>query len=86
MKDKEKIALFNDVNNVSAAKIDIIFSELAHYGVVYIRMTYDNWKSQCIKPWEDVHHLYAIPPIQQFDLTKGKNATDIALVIYAMDS
>ncbi|MBU2870601.1 NYN domain-containing protein [Colwellia sp. E2M01] len=85
MKEKDKIALFIDADNAPAAKIDIILSELARYGVVNIRRAYGNWKSACIKPWEDVLHEYAIQPIQQFDLTKGKNATDIALVIDAMD-
>jgi uncharacterized protein (TIGR00288 family) len=85
LKDKEKIALFIDADNAPAAKIDTILSELARYGVVNIRKAYGNWKSPCIKPWEDVLHEYAIQPIQQFDLTKGKNATDIALVIDAMD-
>lgn len=86
MKDKEKIALFIDADNAPAAKIDVILSELAKYGVVNIRKAYGNWKSPNIKPWEDVLHEYAIQPIQQFDLTKGKNATDIALVIDAMDT
>lgn len=85
MKDKEKIALFIDADNAPASQIDTILSELARYGVVNIRRAYGNWKSPCIKPWEDVLHEYAIQPIQQFDLTKGKNATDIALVIDAMD-
>lgn len=85
MRDKEKIALFIDADNAPAAKIDVILSELARYGVVNIRKAYGNWKSPNIKPWEDVLHEYAIQPIQQFDLTKGKNATDIALVIDAMD-
>jgi len=85
MKDKEKIALFIDADNAPASKIDIILSELARYGVVNIRKAYGNWKSPCIKPWEDILHEFAIQPIQQFDLTKGKNATDIALVIDAMD-
>lgn len=85
MKNKEKIALFIDADNAPASKIDIILSELARYGVVNIRRAYGNWKNPCIKPWEDVLHDFAIQPIQQFDLTKGKNATDIALVIDAMD-
>jgi uncharacterized protein (TIGR00288 family) len=85
LKDKEKIALFIDADNAPAAKIDIVLSELARYGVVNIRKAYGNWKNPNIKPWEDVLHEYAIQPIQQFDLTKGKNATDIALVIDAMD-
>lgn len=86
LKEKEKIALFIDADNAPAAKIDTILSELARYGVVNIRRAYGNWKSPNLKSWEDVLHEFAIQPIQQFDLTKGKNATDIALVIDAMDT
>ncbi len=85
MKDKEKIAVFIDADNAPAKKIDKVLSELAKYGVVNIRRAYGNWKNQNLKPWEDVLHEYAIQPIQQFDLIKGKNATDMALVIDVMD-
>ncbi|MDH6018852.1 hypothetical protein CWO07_09275 [Vibrio splendidus] len=85
MKDTDKIGLFIDADNAPAAKIDKVLSELARYGVVNIRKAYGNWKSQSLKPWEDVLHEYAIQPVQQFDLTKGKNATDMALVIDVMD-
>ncbi len=85
LKDKEKIALFIDADNAPAAKIDIVLSELARYGVVNIRKAYGNWKNLNLKPWEDLLHDHAIQPIQQFDLTKGKNATDMALVIDVMD-
>lgn len=85
MKDKEKIAVFIDADNAPAQKIDKVLSELARYGVVNIRKAYGNWKNQNLKPWEDVLHEFAIQPIQQFDLTKGKNATDMALVIDVMD-
>ena len=85
MKDKNKIALFIDADNAPARKIDKILSELARYGVVNIRKAYGNWTNNCIKPWEDILHEFAIQPIQQFDLTKGKNATDMALVIDVMD-
>lgn len=85
MKEQDKIALFIDADNAPAAKIATILSELARYGVVYIRRAYGNWKSSNLQSWEDVLHEFAIKPIQQFDLTKGKNATDIALVIDAMD-
>ena len=77
--NNRKIALFIDADNAPAAKIDIILSELARYGVVNIRKAYGNWKNPCIKSWEDVLHEYAIQPIQQFDLTKGKNATEETL-------
>ncbi|MCY7296171.1 NYN domain-containing protein [Alteromonas sp. a30] len=85
MKDKEKIAVFIDADNAPAKKVDKMLSELARYGVVSIRKAYGNWKNQNLQPWEDVLHEFAIQPIQQFDLTKGKNATDMALVIDAMD-
>jgi uncharacterized protein (TIGR00288 family) len=82
---KEKIALFIDADNAPAAKIDEIVSDLARYGAVTIKRAYGNWKKDAIKPWEDCLHTHAIQPIQQFDLIKGKNATDIALTIDAMD-
>ncbi|QSA95973.1 NYN domain-containing protein [Methylococcus sp. EFPC2] len=80
-----KIALLIDADNSPATKIDIILAELAKYGVANIRQAYGNWKNPNLKPWENVLHEYAIRPIQQFAYTKGKNATDIALVIDAMD-
>lgn len=85
MQDKEKIAIFIDADNAPAAKIDIVLSELAKHGVVNIRKAYGNWKNLNLKSWEELLHEYAIQPVQQFDLTKGKNATDIALVIDVMD-
>lgn len=85
MKDKEKIALFIDADNASAKKIDSILTELGKSGVINIRKAYGNWKNPNLKSWEEVLHEFAIQPIQQFDLTKGKNATDIALVIDVMD-
>ncbi|HEY7772561.1 MAG TPA: NYN domain-containing protein [Marinagarivorans sp.] len=82
---KQKIALFIDADNAPASKFESVLSEVAKYGVVTIRKAYGNWKSSTLKPWEDLLHEYAIQPIQQYDLTKGKNASDIALVIDAMD-
>ena len=81
----QKIALFIDADNAPASKFDEVLSEVAKYGVVTIRKAYGNWKSSKLKPWEDILNEYAIQPIQQYDLTKGKNASDIALVIDAMD-
>ncbi|WP_339899020.1 NYN domain-containing protein [uncultured Gilvimarinus sp.] len=82
---KQKIALFIDADNAPANKFEDVLSEVAKYGVVTIRKAYGNWKKASIKPWEDLLHEYAIQPIQQYDLSKGKNASDIALVIDAMD-
>jgi len=82
---KQKIALFIDADNAPASKFEEVLSEVAKYGVVTIRKAYGNWKNPSLKPWEDLLHEYAIQPVQQYDLTKGKNASDIALVIDAMD-
>lgn len=82
---ESKIALLIDADNAPASKIDAILSEIAKYGVANIRKAYGNWKSPTLKAWEDCLHEYAIHPVQQFDYTKGKNATDAALIIDAMD-
>jgi len=82
---KQRIALFIDADNAPASKFEEVLSEVAKYGVVTIRKAYGNWKNASLKPWEDLLHEYAIQPVQQYDLTKGKNASDIALVIDAMD-
>ncbi|WP_227814933.1 NYN domain-containing protein [Nitrogeniibacter aestuarii] len=80
-----RIALLIDADNCPASKIDVILDELAKYGVVNIRRAYGNWKSTGLKTWESVLHDYAIQPVQQFAYTKGKNATDSAMIIDAMD-
>lgn len=80
-----KIALLIDADNAPASKIDAILSEIAKYGVANIRKAYGNWKNPSLKAWEDCLHEYAIQPVQQFNYTKGKNATDMALIIDAMD-
>jgi uncharacterized protein (TIGR00288 family) len=81
----QKIALFIDADNAPANKFEDILSEVAKYGVITIRKAYGNWKKPTLRSWEDLLHEYAIQPVQQYDLIKGKNASDIALVIDAMD-
>ena len=80
-----RIALLIDADNSPAAKIDVILAELAKVGVTNIRRAYGNWKKDGLKGWEAVLHEYAIRPVQQFDYSKGKNATDMGMVIEAMD-
>lgn len=81
----ENIALLIDADNAPAAKIDFIIAELATYGVVNIRRAYGNWTKSTLSGWERILHEYAIQPVQHFDLVKGKNGTDMALLIDAMD-
>jgi len=80
-----RIALLIDADNSPSSKIDVILAELAKVGVTNIRRAYGNWKKDGLKGWEGVLHEYAIRPIQQFDYSKGKNATDMGMVIDAMD-
>ena len=82
---QNNIALLIDADNAPAAKIDFIIAELASYGVVNIRRAYGNWKKPELAAWEKVLHEYAIQPIQHFDLVKGKNGSDMALLIEALD-
>jgi len=79
------IALLIDADNAPAAKIEFILSELAAHGVVNIRRAYGNWTKADLSGWIKVLHENSIQPMQSFDLVKGKNATDMALVIDAMD-
>ncbi len=80
-----RIALLIDADNSPAAKIDVILAELAKHGVSNIRRAYGNWKKQELKGWEAVLHEYAIRPVQQFDVSKGKNATDMVMTIEALE-
>ena len=86
MADTEKrIAVLIDADNAPASKIDVILNEVATFGVANVRRAYGNWKSPSLKPWEDNLHEHAIQPVQQFAYSKGKNASDIAMVIDALD-
>jgi len=80
-----RIALLIDADNVSASKIALMVAELSKYGTVNIRRAYGDWASTRLKGWKDKLHDFAIRPIQQFSYSVGKNATDIALVIDAME-
>jgi uncharacterized protein (TIGR00288 family) len=83
--EEKRIALLIDADNAPAAKIDLILAEVARYGVANVRRAYGNWKSANLRSWEEKLHEYAIRPIQQFAYSKGKNASDMAMVIDAMD-
>ena len=81
---KPRVALLIDADNSPAKKIDLILNELSTFGETSIRRAYGNWKKNELKGWEDVLHEHAIRPMQQFDYSKGKNASDMAMVIDAL--
>jgi len=84
-KKQDSIALFIDCDNISYRAIDGIINELSTYGVVNIRQAYGNWTKENLKNWESKLLEFAIKPIQQFDYSKNKNATDILMTIDAID-
>ncbi|KMS58051.1 MULTISPECIES: NYN domain-containing protein [Sphingobium] len=79
------IALLIDADNASAAHFDSVMTVLAELGTVNIRRAYGNWSKTTLKTWAALSVAHAIEPQQQFDLTKGKNATDMKMTIDAMD-
>lgn len=79
------IALLIDADNVSHTAIAAILSELAKYGTANVRRAYGDWTGTSLKGWKNKLHEFAIRPIQQFSYSTGKNASDMALVIDAME-
>ena len=80
-----RVALLIDADNAPAAKIDLILAEVARHGTANVRRAYGNWKSPHLRGWEAVLHSHAIRPVQQFAYSTGKNASDMAMVVDAMD-
>lgn len=79
------IALLIDADNASPDTIDPVLTVLAELGTVNIRRVYGNWNKPALRGWADIIHRYAIEPQQQFDVAKGKSATDMKMIIDAMD-
>src|ERR1051325_4425146 len=79
------VALLIDADNASPESLDPVLTVLAELGTVNIRRAYGNWQKPGLKGWADIVHLHAIEPQQQFDVTKGKSATDMKVIIDAMD-
>jgi uncharacterized LabA/DUF88 family protein len=82
---KPRVALLIDADNSPSAKIGLILNELSTFGETNVRRAYGNWKKNELKGWEEQLHEHAIRPMQQFDYSKGKNASDMAMVIDALD-
>jgi uncharacterized protein (TIGR00288 family) len=81
----KNIALLIDADNASHVGIDPVLTVLAELGQVNIRRAYGNWAKPALSKWSQITHRYGLQPMQQFDLTKGKNATDMAMTIDAID-
>ena len=85
MSERKRIALLIDCDNVSHNSIEGVLEELAKYGMVNVRHAHGDWNNPSLSGWIDRLHPHAIRPMQQFAYTKGKNATDSAMIIDAMD-
>ncbi|MGC4020359.1 MAG: NYN domain-containing protein [Muricomes sp.] len=82
---EDKYALLIDADNVSAKYIKLILDELSKYGNVTYKRIYGDWTSTYNSSWKEELLQNSITPIQQFSYTHGKNATDSAMIIDAMD-
>lgn len=85
MSERKRIALLIDCDNVSHHSIEGVLEELAKYGMVNVRHAHGDWNNPSLSGWIGRLHPHAIRPMQQFAYTKGKNATDSAMIIDAMD-
>lgn len=81
----QKLAVLIDADNAQASVIRELLEEVSRYGTATIKRAYGDWTTTNLKGWKEVLHTMAVQPIQQFSYTSGKNATDSALIIDAMD-
>ena len=79
------VALLVDADNAALGSLDQVLASLAEHGDVIIRRAYGNWFKSALKAWDAELNRRGIRPVQQSDPVRGKNATDLALVIDAVD-
>ena len=81
----QRIAMFIDADNTQVGKIESAILEISKYGKILVKRAYGNWTKDTLKSWENIIRKLAIKQMQQPDYVKGKNATDMALTIDALD-
>lgn len=81
----DKLAVLIDADNAQASIAAELLGEIARYGTATVKRAYGDWTTQHLAGWKETLHNLAIQPVQQFRFTVGKNATDSALIIDAMD-
>ena len=88
MKDlhsEKKIAVLIDAENAQYSVLAAVLSELAKHGHIIVKKAYGDWSSAHLKNWKETLNELAINPVQQFSYTQGKNSSDAAMIIDAMD-
>ncbi len=83
--DHKKIAVLIDADNALRTKIKLVIEEISAHGHIVVKRAYGDWSSDYLKNWKQSLNELAIQPIQQFAYTTGKNSTDTAMIIDAMD-
>lgn len=81
----DRLAVMIDADNAQAALVQELLAEISRYGTATIKRAYGDWTTPNLTQWKGVLHANAVQPVQQFRYTTGKNATDSALIIDAMD-
>ncbi|HRO38775.1 MAG TPA: NYN domain-containing protein, partial [Flavobacteriales bacterium] len=79
------IAILIDGDNAAPRRLAAILEEVSKQGTITVRRIYGDWTSNGMSGWKELLNANAIQPVQQFAYTKGKNSTDSALIIDAMD-
>lgn len=85
MPETQHLAVLIDADNVAPRRLEALLTEVSRYGDASVRRMYGDWSSDQLKGWRSAVNEFAIQPRQQFAYTTGKNATDSALIIDAMD-
>ncbi|ANB17116.1 NYN domain-containing protein [Dokdonella koreensis] len=80
-----RLAVLIDADNAQPGIVEGLLAEVAKYGIAHVKRSYGDWTGPQLKGWKDALLTHSIQPIQQFRYTTGKNATDSALIIDAMD-
>ncbi|MEX1322765.1 MAG: NYN domain-containing protein [Synechococcaceae cyanobacterium] len=84
-REAPNLAVLIDSDNAQASVISDLLAEVAQVGTATVKRAYGDWTTPQLSSWKDVLNVHAIVPVQQFSYTSGKNATDSALIIDAMD-
>ncbi|HET7268876.1 MAG TPA: NYN domain-containing protein [Oleiagrimonas sp.] len=80
-----KLAVLIDADNTQPALAEALLAEVAKYGTAHVKRAYGDWTGTQLKSWKEQLLKQSIQPMQQFGYTRGKNATDSAMIIDAMD-
>jgi uncharacterized LabA/DUF88 family protein len=80
-----RLAVLVDADNAQSSVIPALLGEVSRYGVATVKRVYGDWTTPNLKGWKERLNEYALQPVQQFSYTSGKNSTDCALIIDAMD-